>query len=222
MIKITDTVRELLFSSETALTALSQGYLNLSAYAKLIQPRVEALAKKPVRTGSIVVALSRLSKEVKSLKPLLPQVSIENISVKSSLVEIAFDKTQAIKGRLQRIYEEKLFSAADFFAVTHGIGEISIVVPQSLKKQVLNLCKGQKPKLVRANLSSLTIRYGQQHIDIPNTFYYFIKCLAIKRINIVEIISTYTEITFLLDDNDLDLAFSLTAKLINPSYTKHA
>ncbi len=62
MIKISGVVRGILFSSEVALSAFNDGYLNLSAYAKAIRKDVEARAKTPVPVGSIVVLLSRLKK----------------------------------------------------------------------------------------------------------------------------------------------------------------
>jgi hypothetical protein len=209
MIKIADLVSDQLMSSEIALSALSSGYLNLSAYAVSIQPQIERLARKPVRAGTIVVALSRLAKSLTDSKrpPLLPEARIENISVKTGLVEIAFDKSKVNRDKLQRLYQDSDFISADFFAVTHGVGELSIVIPEELKKAVLKLYGNQKPKLVLENLASLTLRYDEKNIYTPNITFAVLRPLALKRINIVEIVSTFTELTFILDQDDLQEAF---------------
>lgn len=207
MIKVTDVVKDLLYSSEPTLACLSRGHLNLSAYAKSIQPEVEKRTRKAVTLGSIVVALSRISSELKKAEPLVPHVVLENISIKSGLSEIAFDRTGAVRDKLQVLYRDPKFASADFLAVTHGMAEISIVVPDELRRTVLSAFRNHKPKLVIENLASLTVRYDERYLHIPNTFYSLLRHLAVKRINIYEIISTYTEITFLLHQEDLKEAF---------------
>ncbi len=207
MIKISDAVRDIVFESEIALTSLSEGYLNLSAYAKIIKKEIEDKTKKPLKTGSIVVALSRLSRDMKKQKSLLPNIIVENISVKSGLVEMTFDKTEENRNQLKILYQDKRFTSADFSTVTQGVGEISVVVPEHLKTMVISVYKSAKPKLLLENLASLTITIDGKHIEIPNTFFAIIRNLALKRINIVEVISTYTELTFILHQKDLEEAF---------------
>lgn len=207
MIKVSDVVRELTFSSETALSALSDRCLNLSAFAKKIKPEVERRARKPVSVGSIVIALSRLAGALEEQEPLLPEVALENLSVKSGLVEITFDKTRENRERLQNLFQDKSFVQADFFTLTHGIGELSIVVPEPLAASVLAIYKNQKPKLVLSNLASLTVCFDEKYLLVPNVIYALLRPLALKRIDVVEIVSTFTELTFLLHQRDLNEAF---------------
>src|SRR6185369_14665117 len=94
MIKITDAVRDAITSSEVALSAFNEGYLNLTSYAVSIKKEVEEITKKKVRIGSIVVALSRMKKKLPRQKELSPIVKIDHISVKRGLVEMAFEKTK--------------------------------------------------------------------------------------------------------------------------------
>ena len=209
MKKISVIVQENIMSSETALTALSHGYMNLSSYAKMIKPEVQRQAMKPVSEASIVVALSRLQKNVKMTGPILPRVVLDNISVKSDLIEFAFEKTQATEDRLKRLYLDATLSSADFFTVTHGIGEISIVVPKYLKKSVLTAYRNHTPKLVLENIASITIKFSAKYLNTPNTFYSLLHHFAMRRINIIEIISTFTETTFILSHKDLNDGFAI-------------
>ena len=57
MIKASETVENILLKDELALESLRAGILNLSAYAQKIHPEVVRQALKPVRKGTIVVAL---------------------------------------------------------------------------------------------------------------------------------------------------------------------
>ena len=77
MIKVAAVVQEILMGSEIAFSALSSGYLNLSAYASSIKSEVEKRARKPVRQGTIVVALSRLAKTLPKRPPIMPTIKVE-------------------------------------------------------------------------------------------------------------------------------------------------
>ena len=207
MIKISDVVREILYSSEVALSAFNDGYLNLSAYAKTIRKEVEERAKKSVRIGSIVVALSRMKKSTGKTRQLLPDVEIEDLSVKSGLAEATFERTAGNLARLRELWRDPRINAGDFFMVTQGAGEITMVALESALPHILAVARPAKPKTIVKNLVGLTARFDEKYIAIPNAIFVFVRRLALKHINIVEIVSTYTELTFIIDQKDLQEAF---------------
>lgn len=214
MIKVSDIVREILFSSEPELTILSRNLLNLSAYAKRIQPEVERRARKPVQAGTIVVALSRLAAQITEEDPLIPKIELDGLSLKSNLVEIAFNKNAANKLRVQKLYSEKDFAQADFLTITYGASEVSIFAPMTLTKPILSIFKPDKPKLVLDHLAALTVQFGEQYIDTPNMYFALMRAIAVRKLNIVELISTYTELTFLVKQSDVNELFQLMSSLM--------
>jgi aspartokinase len=214
MKKVSVIVQEIIAASETELTALSKGVLNLSAFAKRIQPEVERRTLKPVRVGTIVVALSRFAKSLDVEDPLLPNVELDSIAVKSALAELAFDKTLENKARAANLYKQKNFAQADFLTITHGVGEISIFIPETLIPNVLSTFAPVRPKLLLENLVALTVRFGEKYIETPNVYFAIMRELAVKKINIAEIISTFTELTFLVDQEDLTEVFTLLNSLM--------
>lgn len=217
MIKITDIVKEILFSSEIALGSLSNGYLNLSAYAASIQKEVERRTFKQVRVGTIVVALSRIAKTLDVKPDLVPNFKINTIAVKTGLVEFTFEKTKSNRDKLQRIYENDDFLSADFFAVTYGVGELNIIVPEGLRREVAKVYGREKPRFYQENLSSLTVRFDDWCIQVPNVTFALVRPLALKRLNIVEIVSTFTELTFILNEDDIQEALSTLSPLMRSS-----
>ena len=207
MLKISDAVRDILFSSEIAMSAFEDGVLNLSAYAKTICEEVERRTKKPVKTGSIVVALSRIRRESGKRQPLVPDAEVEDLSVKSGLAEISFDRTRAHLARLRNLYRDPAVNAGDFFMVTQGTGEITIVALTNTLSDITTAMRPLKPKAVIKDLVGLTVRFKQDYISVPNIIFAFVRQLALRRINIVEIVSTYTELTFIVSQHDLHNAF---------------
>jgi hypothetical protein len=206
-------VREIVDESEVALSALSDGVLNLSAYAKKIRSDVARRAKKDVPVGTIVVALCRYEIEAKKRARLFPKVKIESISTRSALVELAFTKSATTRGRLRTLHENEKLADADLLTVTSGIREISLILPANLKSEVLKVFKGEKPILVQEDLASLSIRFPSHYLLTPNTIFALIRPFALSRINIVEVVSTYTELTVVVAEKDLQAAFAVMSKM---------
>ncbi len=209
MLKISDAVRRELLNSENALASLSDGILNLSAYAKKIQKDIERETMKPVKIGTIVAALARISRDLDSLPLACPPVSLLDIAVKSGLCEFAFEQTESNRTSLQKLYDMRSIAATNFFTATYGIGELSIVASEKYRAQVLELFYPQKPKIIADKLCALTVRFAEHYIETPGQTFWLVRKIAIERLNIVEIISTFTELTFLLHEKDINKAFAV-------------
>lgn len=206
-------VREVIDESEIALSALQSGVLNLSAYAKKIQADVSKRAGKNVTTGSIVVALSRYEYDAKKKTPLTPDVLVESISTRSNLTEVTFARTQSIRARLKDVHENKNLLEADILTVTSGVREVSLIVPATLEKEVLEIFSDNEPTLVLHDLACLTIRFPARYLHTPNTIFTLLRPLALNRINIVEVVSTYTELSVVVAEQDLQAAFAIFSNL---------
>ena len=206
-------VREIIDESEIALSALQSGVLNLSAYAKKIQGDVSKRAGKNVTTGSIVVALSRYEYDAKKKTPLTPDVLVESISTRSNLTEVTFARTQSIRARLKDVHENQNLLEADILTVTSGVREVSLTVPTTLEKEVLEIFSDNEPTLILHDLACLTIRFPARYLHTPNTIFTLLRPLALNRINIVEVVSTYTELSVVVAEQDLQSAFAIFSNL---------
>lgn len=209
MIKISRVVEEIIQASEVALSALADGYLSLNAYARSIKDDVEARAKKPVKIGSIVVALSRLGRTLQKAAPLIPEIEIINLSVRSGLTELTYNRTPENLAILRQVYQKAKLRPTDFFTVSQGTGEITIIAAEQVISSIQHPFGRQKPKALISGLASLTIEFVTEYVGTPNIFFAFIRCLSMQRINIVEVVSAYTEFTLILGEQDLERAFHI-------------
>lgn len=103
--------------------------------------------------------------------------------------------------------QESHINAGDFFMVTQGTGEITIVALETSLPHIIHVARPARPKAVIKNLVGLTVRFDPKYLTVPNVIFAFVRCMALKRINIAEIVSTYTELTFIIDQKDLQEAF---------------
>ncbi|MBI4065361.1 hypothetical protein HY409_03250 [Candidatus Gottesmanbacteria bacterium] len=203
MIKVTDAVQSIIKGDEVALEALRFGILNLSAYAAKIHPTVETVALKSIKRGTIVVALSRLIKRLEPVASLKPHVIIDDISIKSPLCELTYEKTEDVlrsAATLQILSQTK----NDFFTMTQGLGELTIICTQAAREGIITHLKTAM-KAQYNHLVSVTVRFSEKnYIEVPNVIYVFVSALAARRINIIEIVSTYTELSFIVKRQDME------------------
>lgn len=201
MITIAQIVENLVSEDEVALEALRANILNLSAYAKQIRPTIEKKLYKNIRIGSIVTALSRLKERISQLPSLRAPVHIEDMSIKSPLCEITYEVTDGISQIVGRLSTQ--YSSKGFFTFTRGIGEITIIMSQTLKKIILSNIE-VKPKGLYDDLSAITVRFNErEYVEVPNMIYTLVAAIAGKRINLIEVVSTFTELTFIVRQKDM-------------------
>ena len=212
MIKIQPTVKDLIMSEPEAYLSLTEGYMNMSSYAYRIRPSVESQTKKQVTIASLVVTLSRLKKEFKKEKPLIQDVVITNITTKLPLSEIVYENTDTSIKKLELLYKNISISRDDFFTTTIGTSELTIVCSSKIANNIEKYF-AVVPKFVAHNLSSIGISFDQKQFTEPNTIFSLVAVLAKARINIIEIVSTYTELLFILKEKDFSEAVLLFSAL---------
>lgn len=203
MLKVIDAVKNVISSDEVAIEAMRSGILNFSAYSELIHKKIENLTFKEVKKTTIVVALSRMAQKIYDVTPLKTQVKFDEISIKSPLVDITFDKTPENIAILRSLIEK--ISQNKFLTFTEGINELTIIASADQKETILENFKS-KPKITIENLVGLSLRFSDNYINEPNVIYSILSLLASKRINLSEVVSTYTELTLVISENDLDKA----------------
>jgi aspartokinase len=213
MVTITDSVRSIMLEDDIGLQAAQTGLLNLSAYAEKILPIVEEKAQKKVKKGSLVVALSRVVEEISKLPNLRPQIVLEGLSIKSPLCDITFSKTELSRQKLSSLQQNIEISENAFFTSTQSMSEITIIAPQSLLNDILKHF-GETPLIVYKDRTGVTVRFAKTYLAVPNVLYALQASLAVHRINFTEVVSTYTEFSFIIDKKDLETATQALQKFL--------
>lgn len=212
MIKIQPIVRDIILGEFEAYIALSNGYMNMSSYAYRIRPKVELLSKKQITIASLVVSLSRLRKEFKKERPLIHNVPIKNITTKLPLSEIAYGNSDKFISELESLHKNISVSQEDFFTIMMGTTEIDIICSTNLENKVLKHFK-IKPKIINHNLAAIGVSYGPEVFNTPNVFFSLLSVTARARINIEELISTPTELIFIVAEKDFGRTVALFSEL---------
>lgn len=207
---VSSIVSSILSEDDMATQAISLGVLNLSAYATKILPLVEEKAWKPVQKGTIVVALARIASN-QELPALRPQVIIDDLKIKSPLCDITYEKTEENSESVQTLRGALPIVSRSVFAMTEGMSEITIVASQELLPAIQEHF-GVKPKSLFPSVTGISVGFSKEYLSIPNAIYTIMNSVAVKHINIIEIISTYTELMFVLEDKDREACVNALEK----------
>ena len=82
-----------------------------------------------------------------------------------------------------------------------------MVISDELIKKVKDILKNEKITLEIGKVSSITILLPKDSTKTPGIFYFFLKSLAWEGINILEIVSTQSELTLVVDNKDVNRTY---------------
>lgn len=202
MIKIADVIEQLVSQDGFVLEAMQKGLLNNSAYAKQIHSLVEERTMKSVKLGTIVVSLSRIANTIHNRPPFTPRVEITGLTITSFLSEVTYERSESNLKKLSAL-STSWISSKEFFTVTQGSHEITIVCSENARDSVIKHF-GIAPKVIMNDLVAISVRFPVDYMDVPNTIFSLVGALATRHINLMEIVSTYTELTFVVFKDEME------------------
>ncbi len=214
MIKVTNITQDLLEADNIAFESLRLGLLNLSAYAAKIRPQVEELTKKPVQKGTIVVALSRLADKIGKANYQSPVIKISDLSVKSSLCVLTYEKTVDLLRKIAVLHPFQI-TTSDIFTVVQGLTEVALVVTQKSRDKIEKQL-GVKPLTENEDVVAVTVGFSQELARVPNINNILQSFLSVKKIEVIQAISTFAETTFIINKEDLEK----TVQTLNLHFSK--
>jgi aspartokinase len=205
MRKISTIVREILQEDDMVRLVGARDLLNYTAYAREIKDEVEDRSMKPVKVGSIATAVSRYLEEIEPLE-IPSEKDIQQISVQTNLEGVTYERTEIISQKIRAIYNEVEITNKTYITITQGINEITIIGEENIIKVFRKKLEEYEPIYDIEYLVGITVKFDLKYIKTPNLFYLLIRKLALKNINIVELVSTATEMTFIIDKQDMQQA----------------
>ena len=191
-------------------SALSQGIINLTSLARIIQPEIREVLGKEVRQGAIVMALKRLSEELEfRLTHRIVKVlqHIGEITVRSSLTDYTYRISDAILDRQAELLTEIQNDPDLFYTSSRGVQEINIVISSRSGGVVERLFKQEHCTQKVEGLASITVKLPAENVNVPGVYYFIFQRLAWEGILIYEVISTTNEFTILVEEDQVETAF---------------
>jgi aspartokinase len=218
MVTISHLVEKIVSEKPFLEEELAKGVINYAALAKILKPQIEKDLKKNIKDSAIMMALRRLAEKLESQsKKTKIRFKETDINIRSGLFEITIAKSSNSIGKITKIYSLLNLDKGDFLTITQGLHEFTIISNEKYSTKIRKILDGEKISITINKLASLTIKIPIESIEQVGLFYLLTKTLNWENINIVEIVSTSTEMTFILKEDDVPKAYSAVNTLIQNS-----
>lgn len=186
---------------------LIQDVISFSNLARFLQPKVEAMYGEPVSVASIVMAVRRYSEELKRMRPQARTKLEYEIQMKTNIYDVNFRPAGDFHKRLLELYSKVHPESGDFLNMTFGSHESSICVSEKHRALLDALLEGQEVLKSYTDLVALTIIFSGDFLQTPGIMYLAARKLAWENINIIEIVSTTSVLTFVISREDSHRAY---------------
>lgn len=189
---------------------LSKGFINLSALARLLRPKVQkSLYKTRISTAALIMSLKRLVPKMRRNLIKTEEIRSENeITLRYGLTEYTVGSSKQM-GKLLTELLGLLNGNPDFYtAFSRGTAETTFIISERLNVAFEKIFRDEKIIAKLESLAAITIRLSEKTLVTPGIYYTFLKALAWDNINLVEIVSNYRELSLIFYKKDIEQAFA--------------
>jgi len=216
MVTVSHLVKKAVSGNVFLLEAMSKELVSYGNLAEQLKPEIEKELGKKVKDSTIVMALRRYSEELYGFDKKIKKFKFRGeIIMRTNIMDFNVVKSQSLLNKLKNLYSLVDFERGDTLNIILGSNEIAIVTNEKYKEKISNFLKGEKILNKEFDLVALTISFrGEDFFDTPGVIFTVIRKLAWEHINIYEIVSTMTELTFILNKKDSMKAYNVLHELV--------
>jgi aspartokinase len=216
MVTIAHLVKKAVTQNQYLLEAMSRDLVSFGNLASTLKSDIERELGKSVKDSAIVMALRRYADEIgKFSKHTENQKLHGEIIMRTNVMDINVVKSPSFSARIRDLYNVADVEHGDIFNIILGNNEASIITNEKYKDKLDKFLKGEKIISRQFDLVAVTIRFaGKDFLTTPGVIFSAVRRLAWEHINILEIVSTMTELTFIVHKKDSNRAYNLLAELV--------
>jgi len=215
MVTISHLVKKYVSKNSFLLEAMSKELISHGNLAEELKPEIEQELGQRVKESAIVMALRRYEEELQNFDENIKKFKFSGeIILRTNIMDFNVVKSSSLLGKIKNIYNLVNFEKGDTLNIILGSNEVSIVTNEKYKERLSNFLKGEKIIHKESDLVALTVIFdSKDFINTPGVIFMAIRKIAWEQINIFEIISTMTELTFILGKKDSMKAYDVLQEL---------
>jgi aspartokinase len=215
MVTISHLVEKIVNERPLLFQALEQDIVSFGNLAAQLEKEIAEELKKEVKRSAIVMALRRYSEKLLT-KDQIPKFDFHSeINMKTNLCDIAIQKTHSLFSKLQKIQKIANFAKGETLNTIHGNYEVSIITNMKHLSQIKKELKEEKIIKIEKNLVALSLNFSKKFLYTPGVLSTIVRKLTWEDINIYELISTFTELTFIISKKDATKGYDALQRLVS-------
>ncbi len=211
-VSISSAVRDEINFDLSIQDALARDYVNISALARTLLPRIEERVGRRVNRESVVTSLKRLRGVYSPASQEIRQVIANSVvNVRTHVSKMSVEKTRKT---LQTVSEMLSSYQENFLQVSESLSAITLIFDQRLHKKV-------RDELSRADIleegddyAAIIVQSPPEIITTPGCIISFYNQLARRHVNIEDTVSCHTDTIIVVRMKDVGRAFDALTELI--------
>jgi aspartokinase len=220
-VSVTRAVKDEVGSDLSIQDAIARDYLNLSALARMLVPKVAARTGKRVKDVSgvgIATALKRLMGAYSASSPKVSRVIARSaVSVRTHVSSLSVEKT---KRTVQTVSTLLSTYPNDFIQVSESLSSITLIFDQRLHSRVKRSLVGAEVLEEGEEGAAITVHSPEEITTTPGCISAFYNQLWRRQVNIEDTVSCYTDTIMVVDMKDASRAFEALTELIGEEQRK--
>lgn len=214
MVTISHIVKKIVSSQPFVEEGLASGIISVANLAEQMLPKIEQELGKKAKQAAVAMALRRYADDISGHRKKAAKFDYTGeILMKTNICDVNFLKSHTLMNKLKTIHELVNFERGDTLNVIVGNNEVSIVINEKYIEKLIKFLSGEKILNKEHNLVALTIVFTDDFVHTPGIIFNAVRKLAWESINIYEIVSTVTELTFILSKKDSMKAYEVLQEL---------
>jgi len=217
MVTISHIVKKIVSGQPFVEEALGSRIISFGNLAEQMLPAIEQELGKKIKHAAVVMALRRHADEISEQRKKANAFDYSGeIIVKTNVCDFSIIKSTSLLNKLKSIYNLINFERGDTLNVIIGNNEVSIIVNEKYTEKLTKFLSGEKILNKEQGLVALAIIFNSNDFySTPGVIFNAVRKLAWENINIYEIVSTMTELTFILNKKDSMKAYNVLQELVS-------
>jgi len=216
MVTISHIVKKIVSGQPFVEEGLANNIISITNFAEQISPKIEQELGKKVKQAAVVMALRRFSEEISEHRKKSSKFDYSSeILMKTNICDISVIKSPSLLVKLRTVYNLVDFERGDTLNVILGSNEVSVIINEKYMEKLVKFLAGEKIINKEKDLVALTIIFtSDDFTHTPGVIFNAVRKLAWNNINIYEIVSTMTELTFILGKKDSMKAYESLQEMV--------
>jgi len=213
MVTISHLINKIVSSRPILHDAIEQGIISYGNLAEQLIAEIEEELNKKVKHSAVVMALRRYAEKIQ--KRPMPKFDYNSeIIMKTNLCDISVRKSPSLFSKLKKIYQIVNYEKGDVLNVIHGNYEVSIISNMRYLEKIKKELKGEKILNIEKDLVSLSLSFSGDFLHTPGIISTATRKLNWENVNIYELVSTLTELTFIVSKKDSAKGYATLQRLV--------
>jgi len=214
MVTISHLINKIVSSRPILHDSIEQGIISYGNLAEQLTAEIEGELDRKVKHSAVVMALRRYGEKIQKTQGRPKFDYNSEIIMKTNLCDISVRKSPSLFSKLKKIYSIVNYEKGDALNIIHGNYEVSIISNMRYLEKIKKELKGEKLLNTEEDLVSLSLNFSGDFLHTPGIISTAARKLNWENVNIFELVSTLTELTFIVSKKDSTKGYAALQRLV--------